>query len=109
MGLSAFCNGMMNLLPPLMGPKYAFDAIKSCVSPSGCDGTGYYLACLLSIVVAGLYEVKSDLEDPFDGDGLDDIKYSYVHEFDHFVVQQSQWTDFAVVVAPVVAAPEIQK
>jgi hypothetical protein len=56
-GLSAFCNGLMQMLPALMGPAYAFAADKNCVTPSGCAGAGYYLACLLSIVVAGLYEV----------------------------------------------------
>ena len=54
----------------IFGPHYAHYAKTSAVM-------GYVLAVLYSIVLVGLFNVQTDLEDPFDGgddeDNTDDI------------------------------------
>lgn len=80
-GLLAFCNVLLHVLPMLMGPKYAFEAAKNCTGSAGCLGAGYFLAALFSIVTGGLYKVMAELEDPYDGQGPDDVNLTFATQF----------------------------
>ena len=69
LGLRTFCELFIVILPVIFGPHYAHYAKTSQVM-------GYVLAVLYSVVLVGLFNVQTDLEDPFDGgeeENTDDI------------------------------------
>jgi hypothetical protein len=40
----------------------------------GCE-SGYFVGCFYVLINLTLYRVQTELEDPFDGNGRDDIKW----------------------------------
>ena len=41
----------------------------------GCE-SGYFVGCFFVLINLTLYRVQTELEDPFDGNGRDDIKWA---------------------------------
>jgi predicted membrane chloride channel (bestrophin family) len=54
-------------LPILMGPYFAFLAVKHGI------GVGFFVAVMYSLILVSLDRVQEQLENPFDGVGADDV------------------------------------
>mmetsp|Transcript_19682 Transcript_19682/g.62590 ORF Transcript_19682/g.62590 Transcript_19682/m.62590 type:complete len:243 (+) Transcript_19682:529-1257(+) len=70
-GLRLFAQFVLHLLAIVMGPRFQ-SYCESGKENYGCLD-GYFTAVVFFLVVLTLYHVQEDLEDPFDGDGWDDI------------------------------------
>lgn len=65
--LRAYSTIFLNAFPILFGPTFAQ------LSADGPVWAGFLVAALYSLVLVSLDRVQDDLEDPFDGVGMDDI------------------------------------
>ncbi|KAG2435396.1 hypothetical protein HXX76_007468 [Chlamydomonas incerta] len=68
----------------LMSPYFAFMCVDSKwqQDTSGSCPAGYVMACLYVVVVCTLYGVQVALENPFDGEGMDDVYFDLPREFE---------------------------
>mmetsp|Transcript_1543 Transcript_1543/g.3516 ORF Transcript_1543/g.3516 Transcript_1543/m.3516 type:complete len:336 (+) Transcript_1543:161-1168(+) len=77
-GLRLFCFSLIHISPILLAPYWNHFCDKQINSemPSdyGCE-SGYFVGIFYVLIVLSLYRVQSELEDPFDGSGVDDIKW----------------------------------
>jgi predicted membrane chloride channel (bestrophin family) len=67
--LRAYTQVFLNVFPVLFGPYFALVAEQS--SPL----IGYVMAMLYSLVLVGLDNIQEGLENPFDGIGIDDVRF----------------------------------
>ena len=65
--LRAYSSVFLNAFPILFGPTFAQ------LSADGPVWAGFVVAAIYSLVLVSLDRVQDDLEDPFDGVGVDDI------------------------------------
>lgn len=65
--LRAYSTLFLNAFPILFGPTFAY------LSAEGPVWAGFLVAAFYSLVLVSLDQVQDDLEDPFDGVGMDDI------------------------------------
>jgi predicted membrane chloride channel (bestrophin family) len=75
--LRAYSSVFLNLFPIAFGPYFALLATKSESFPQ----VGYLVAVLYSLVLVSLDNIQEDLEDPYDGFGVDDIQLDVVDEY----------------------------
>jgi len=79
-GLSLFCFALIHISPILLAPYWNHFCSKQSggtdeLPPTfGCV-SGYFVGIFYVLIVLTLHRVQSELEDPFDGDGMDDIKW----------------------------------
>ena len=67
--LRAFTRFFLSSFPILFGPYFAFLASTSFPT------VGYCIALIYSLVLVGLDNIQEDLENPYDGIGVDDIDF----------------------------------
>lgn len=72
--LRAYSAVFLNAFPVLFGPTFAS------ISGEGPVWAGYMVAAFYSLVLVGLERVQDDLEDPFDGVGIDDVTLEVADE-----------------------------
>ena len=60
--------GFLNIFPILFGPYFAH------LATSHYPAIGYLVALVYSVVLVSLDNIQSDIENPFDQNGFDDIK-----------------------------------
>jgi hypothetical protein len=68
--LRAYTQVFLNSFPILFGPYFAFISINS------YPAVGYFVAVLYSLVLVSLDNIQEDLENPYDGIGIDDIDFA---------------------------------
>jgi len=77
-GLRLFCFALIHMSPVLLAPYWNHFCQKQTASelPSqyGCE-SGYFVGVIYVLIVITLYRVQTELENPFDGDGADDINF----------------------------------
>lgn len=76
-GLRLFCFALIHIAPVLLAPYWVHFCSKqkrSALAPYGCEAS-YFVAVTFVLIVMTLHRVQVELEDPFDGDGDDDIKW----------------------------------
>ena len=69
LSLRAYSSVFLNLFPVAFGPYFAHLIHKNPSFPY----VGYIVAALYSLVLVSLDNIQEDLEDPFDGEGPDDV------------------------------------
>eukprot|EP00960_Hanusia_phi_P066351 766380-Hanusia_phi.AAC.2 len=78
-GLRLFCFALIHISPILLAPYWNHFCGKQNNSemPSqyGCE-SGYFVGIFYVLIVLTLYRVQVELENPFDGNGDDDIKWN---------------------------------
>lgn len=67
--LRSFTQFFLISFPVLFGPYFAF------LSSTSLRPVGYCVAVLYTVVLVGLDNIQEDLEDPYDGLGVDDIDF----------------------------------
>ena len=90
-GLRLFCFALIHFSPILLAPYWNNFCSKQNQSeiPAnyGCE-SGYFVASFYVLINLTLYRVQTELEDPFDGDGRDDIKWglwcAQLHHMDDY-------------------------
>eukprot|EP00292_Cryptomonas_paramecium_P000132 CAMPEP_0113729556 /NCGR_PEP_ID=MMETSP0038_2-20120614/42627_1 /TAXON_ID=2898 /ORGANISM="Cryptomonas paramecium" /LENGTH=243 /DNA_ID=CAMNT_0000661435 /DNA_START=89 /DNA_END=817 /DNA_ORIENTATION=- /assembly_acc=CAM_ASM_000170 len=76
-GLRLFCFALIHVAPVLLAPYW----VHFCADQSRTELLGgraeacYFVAVTFVLIVMTLHRVQVELEDPFDGDGDDDIKW----------------------------------
>ena len=73
--LRAYSHVFLNTFPILVGPYFAS------LSRDYYLAMGYAVAALYSLVLVSLDNIQEELEDPFDADGLDDIRLDEARSF----------------------------
>eukprot|EP00287_Rhodomonas_sp_CCMP768_P011017 CAMPEP_0196743022 /NCGR_PEP_ID=MMETSP1091-20130531/50259_1 /TAXON_ID=302021 /ORGANISM="Rhodomonas sp., Strain CCMP768" /LENGTH=309 /DNA_ID=CAMNT_0042089249 /DNA_START=8 /DNA_END=934 /DNA_ORIENTATION=- len=78
-GLRLFCFSLIHISPILLAPYWNHFCDKQWNSEMptqlyGCE-SGYFVGIFYVLIVLSLYRVQSELEDPFDGSGADDIQW----------------------------------
>eukprot|EP00802_Teleaulax_amphioxeia_P010920 Tamp_10950.p1 GENE.Tamp_10950~~Tamp_10950.p1 ORF type:complete len:290 (+),score=51.82 Tamp_10950:877-1746(+) len=77
-GLRLFCFSLIHMSPVLLAPYWNHFCKKQSTSelPSqyGCE-SGYFVGAVYVLIVITLYRVQTELENPFDGDGADDVNW----------------------------------
>eukprot|EP00960_Hanusia_phi_P047573 758470-Hanusia_phi.AAC.3 len=81
-GLRLFCFALIHTIPILLAPYWNHFCVKQhnweiIENKYGCDA-GYFICIIYVLIVITLYRVQSELEDPFDGRGADDIKWEFI-------------------------------
>lgn len=74
--LRAYSHVFLNTFPILFGPYFAS------LSRDYYPAMGYAVAALYSLVLVSLDNIQEELEDPFDADGIDDIRLDDTRSFD---------------------------
>lgn len=78
-GLRLFCFALIHFSPILLAPYWNnfCKAQNATELPAnyGCE-SGYFVGCFFVLINITLYRVQTELEDPFDGNGRDDIKWN---------------------------------
>jgi len=74
--LRAYSQIFLNLFPILYAPYFAHICQVSHVL------SGYVVAFIYSVVLVTLDNIQEDLEDPFDGEGEDDVELSVQEDFE---------------------------
>ncbi|MFK7896544.1 MAG: hypothetical protein AB8G23_11950 [Myxococcota bacterium] len=67
--LRAFTGFFLSSFPILFGPYFAF------LSSTSFPAVGYCVAVIYTVVLVGLDHIQEDLENPYDGIGVDDIDF----------------------------------
>ncbi|KAG2435397.1 hypothetical protein HXX76_007469 [Chlamydomonas incerta] len=80
----------------LMSPYFAFMCVDSKWEQdhTGSCPAGYVTACLYVVVVCTLYGVQVALENPFDGEGMDDVYFDLPREFEETMQRYSRSGNF---------------
>ena len=77
-GLRLFCFALIHFSPIVLAPywnQFCKKQHHSEMPPDyGCE-SGYFVGAFFVLIIVTLYRVQTELEDPFDGDGRDDIKW----------------------------------
>jgi hypothetical protein len=68
--LRSFTQIFLSGFPIIFGPYFAF------LSDTWYSGVGYGVAILYTVVLVGLDNIQEGLENPYDGIGVDDIRFS---------------------------------
>lgn len=80
-GLRLFCFALIHVSPILLAPywnNFCFKQVGAMdIPPSYGCASGYFVGVFYVLIVLTLYRVQVELEDPFDGDGMDDIKWEF--------------------------------
>ncbi len=74
MALRAYSHVFLNIFPILYAPYFAF------IGKDSYAFVGFAIAFIYSIVLVSLDNIQENLENPFDGIGVDDIKLDVVDE-----------------------------
>uniref|UniRef100_A0A7S0VJ45 Uncharacterized protein n=1 Tax=Hemiselmis tepida TaxID=464990 RepID=A0A7S0VJ45_9CRYP len=86
-GLRLFCFALIHAAPILLAPYWnhfcqgkkdvSEDIMGTTIELTGSYGcqAGYFMAVAYTLIVVALFRVQVELEDPFDGNGADDIKW----------------------------------
>jgi predicted membrane chloride channel (bestrophin family) len=73
--LRSYSTVFLNAFPILYGPYFAFLGDKYHTL------TGYFVAVIYSVVLVSLDHIQDDLENPFDGQGVDDVDLSLPEDY----------------------------
>ena len=75
LSLRAYSRVFLNIFPILFGPYFAH------LCSENYPSAGYLVALLYSLILVTLDNIQEDLEDPFDGIGVDDIKLNVIKDY----------------------------
>ncbi len=81
--LRAYSRLFLNLFPILFGPYFADVAYPE------HPFLGYMVAALYAIVLTSLNNIQEQLENPFDGIGIDDLRLNVAEIYGRLVVEQA--------------------
>jgi len=77
-GLRLFCFALIHISPLLLAPYWNHfcreQTATELPSQYGCE-SGYFVGIVYVLIVITLYRVQTELENPFDGDGADDVNW----------------------------------
>lgn len=76
LSLRAYSKIFLHAFPIVFAPHFAH------LSQDYTMPTGFLVACIYSLVLVSLDHIQDDLENPFDGDGPDDINLNIISEFE---------------------------
>ena len=77
MSLRAYSTVFLSIFPIAFGPYFA----HLCIEAESFEYVGYMVAVLYALVLVTLDNIQDDLENPFDGIGVDDVKLDVFDEY----------------------------